>query len=238
MSSSKNSASADAARQYGQLAREGYSLGMPALAARNAALMPALRQAQGGELPAYMQQAFAQQRTGLTEGITGQERSKIQAQDAGAKRGVAGGNLSSTMNPAQMGQVLADAMTGSRVQQGMATINQANNLMSMGMGGAGQAGNAAVGAAGNNLQAISMLPNYNPTYAGILSGVNAAGTIYGAGKQAGWWGGAQAPGQSPGVGSFTQGLQAPWTTGEMANGINPSYGNYGPQGFSLWGMKP
>jgi hypothetical protein len=34
-----------------------------------------------------------------------------------------------------------------------------------------------------------MLPNYNPTYAAILGGVNAAGTIYGAGKQGGWWGG-------------------------------------------------
>jgi hypothetical protein len=187
MSSSKNSASAQAARQYGQLAREGYGLGMPALDARNAALMPALRQAQAGELPAYMQEAFNVQRTGLQEGIANQERSRIQTQDAAAKRNVAGGNLNSTMNPAQMGQILADAMTGSRVQQGMATINQANSLMSMGLGGAGQTGNAAIGAAGNNLQAIGMLPNYNPTYAAVLGGVNAAGSIYGAGKQSGWW---------------------------------------------------
>jgi hypothetical protein len=188
MSTSKNSASRQAARQYGQLAREGYGLGMPALGARNDALMPALVQAQQGDLPAYMQEAFAQQRTGLQEGIAGQERSRVQAQDAGAKRNVAGGNLASALNPAQMGQILADAMTGSRVQQGMATVNQANSLMSMGLGGAGQAGNAAVGAAGNNLQAISMLPNYNPTYAAVLGGVNAAGSIYGAGKQSGWWG--------------------------------------------------
>lgn len=187
MSSSKNSAARQAAQQYGQLAREGYGLGMPALAARNAALMPALQQAQAGRLPAYMEAAFDTQRTGLQEGIANQERSAIQRQDAGAKATVAGGNINSTLNPAQMGQILADAMTGSRVQQGMATINQANSLMSMGLGGAGQTGNAAIGAAGNNLQAIGMLPNYNPTYAAVLGGVNAAGTIYGAGKQKGWW---------------------------------------------------
>ena len=190
MSSSKNSAASKAARQYGQLAREGYGLGMPALAARNDALMPALRQAQSGELPAYMQEAFATQRTGLQEGFANQERGAIQKQDMAAKGGVAGGNLASTMNPAQMGQLLADAMTGSRVQQGMATVNQANSLMNMGLGGAGQTGNAAIGAAGNNLQAIGMLPNYNQTYAAVLGGVNAAGSIYGAGKQSGWWGGA------------------------------------------------
>lgn len=203
MSSSRNSAATAAANQYQQLAKEGYGMGIPAMRARDNALIPALRQAQYGELPSYMQEAFATQRTGLQEGIAGQERSKIQAQDAGAKRTVAGGNLASTMNPAQMGQVLADAMTGSRVQQGMATVNQANTLMNMGLGGAGQAGNAAVGAAGNNLQAISMLPNYNPTYAAVLGGVNLAGTVYGAGKQSGWWGGGQAPPGAPPVDTTT-----------------------------------
>ena len=207
MGSPKDKASAQAARQYGQLAKEGYGMGMPALAARNAALMPALRQAQMGKLPAYMQEAFAQQRTGLQEGIANQERSKIQAQDAAAKGGVAHGNMNSTMNPAQMGQVLADAMTGSRVQQGMATVNQANSLMNMGLGGAGQAGNAAVGAAGNNLQAISMLPNYNPTYAGILGAASAAGSLYGAGKQAGWWNGTD---HNAGQGTVLAGANSPF----------------------------
>jgi hypothetical protein len=61
--------------------------------------------------------------------------------------------------------------------------------MQMGLGGAAQTGNQAVQSAGLNLQGIGMLPNYNPTYAAILGGVNAAGTIYGAGKQGGWWGG-------------------------------------------------
>jgi len=188
VASSRSSASAAAARQYGQIAKEAYDIGVPGIETRNALLMPALRQAQAGQLPEYMQQAFATQRTGLAEGIANQERAAIARQDAGAKRTVAGGNAFSTMNPAQMGQVLADAMTGSRVQQGMATVNQANTLMQMGLGGAGQAGNAAVGAAGNNLNAISMLPNYNPTYAAVLGGVNAAASIYGAGKQGGWWG--------------------------------------------------
>jgi hypothetical protein len=125
-------------------------------------------------------------------------------------------------------------MMGSRVNQGMATINQANTLMSMGLGGAAQTGNQAVGAAGQQLQAISMLPNYNQTYAGVLGGVNAAASIYGAGKQGGWWGGGQ-QGTPVGQGQFTSGLASPWTTGEMTYGIGPSFGNYGPQGFSFGG---
>lgn len=197
MSSPRNTAATNAAVQYQQLSKEGYGMGTPAIEARNAALMPAMRQAQLGYLPSYMQDAFATQRAGMQEGVAAQERGAIQRQDAGAKSAVAGGNLSSTMNPAQMGQVLADAMTGSRVQQGMATINQANSLMSMGMGGAGQAGNAAIGAAGNNLSAISMMAQNNPTYTGILGAVNAAGTIYGAGKQGGWWGQTGATGSPP-----------------------------------------
>ena len=237
MASSRSSASAAAARQYGQIAKEAYDIGVPGIEARNALLMPALRQAQAGQLPEYMQQAFATQRTGLTEGITGQERAAIARQDAGAKGAVAGGNAFSTMNPAQMGQVLADAMTGSRVQQGMATVNQANTLMQMGLGGAGQAGNAAVGAAGNNLNAISMLPNYNPTYAAVLGGAELAGTVYGIGKKNLWWGAGQ-QGAPVGQGQFMQGLQSPWTTGEMTYGIGASPGNYGPQQFSVFGGRP
>ena len=209
MASSRSSASAAAARQYGQIAKEAYDIGVPGIETRNALLMPALRMAQAGQLPEYMERAFNTQRTGLAEGISAQERAAIQRQDAGAKGAVAGGNAFSTMNPAQMGQVLADAMTGSRVQQGMATVNQANTLMQMGLGGAGQAGNAAVGAAGNNLNAISMLPNYNPTYAAVLGGVNLAGSIYGAGKQGGWWGSPQtAP--PPGQTTYTSFGGNPW----------------------------
>ena len=226
MSSSRGIAAQAASRQYSQMQREAYDIGVPGIEDRNALLMPALRQAQSGQLPAYMKAAFEAQRTGLTEGITGQERAAIARQDAGAKGAVAGGNAFSTMNPAQMGQVLADAMTGSRVQQGMATVNQANTLMQMGLGGAGQAGNAAVGAAGNNLNAISMLPNYNPTYAAVLGGVNLAGSIYGAGKQGGWWGGAQA---AP-TGERNFAAEMPWQAA-----MNWGYGASPAAGTGGWG---
>jgi hypothetical protein len=180
------------------MAKEAYGLGIPMRRAQSEAIMPGLRQSLGGELPSYMENAFDAQRTGIAEGITAKERQQIGAQDMAAKGAVRGGNLASAMNPAQMGSALADAMMGSRVNQGMATINQANTLMSMGLGGAAQTGNQAVGAAGQQLQAISMLPNYNPTYAAVLGGVNAAGAIYGAGKQGGWWGGGNtAPAGTP-----------------------------------------
>jgi hypothetical protein len=218
------------------MSKEAYGLGLPMLRARNEALMPALRQSNLGFLPDYMEKAYDVQRTGLTEGLMNRERQQIAAQDMGAKRAVAGGNAFATMNPAQMGATLADAMMGSRVSQGMATVNQANTLMQMGLGGAAQTGNQAVQSAGLNLQGIGMLPNYNPTYAAILGGVNAAGTIYGAGKQGGWWGGGQ-QGQPVGTGQFTSGLQSPWTSGEMTYGIGPSFGNYGPQGFSFGGGR-
>jgi len=212
VSSSKSAAATAASRQYQQLAKEAGGLGRDATLLRNDLLMPALRQTQQGYLPSYMEQAFDVQRTGLQEGGLARERAAIGQQDAAAKGGVAGGNLASTLNPAQMGALLADAMTGSRVNQGMATVQQANTLMQMGLGGAAQTGNQAVNAAGLNLQGISMLPNYNPTYAAVLGGLNAAGTIYGAGKQAGWWGGAQANGlpnvvaTAPEVASRTWGL--------------------------------
>lgn len=188
MYSSRSAAASAANRQYQQMAKEAYGLGLPMLRARNEALMPALRQADLGFLPDYMENAFDVQRTGLAEGVSAKERAAIGAQDAAAKGVTSGGNAFATMNPAQMGSVLADAMMGSRVNQGMATVNQANTLMSMGLGGAAQTGNQAVQSAGLQLQGIGMLPNYNPTYAAILGGVNAAGTIYGAGKQGGWWG--------------------------------------------------
>ena len=212
MSSSKGQAAASASRQYETLAKEAYGLGIPMLANRNAALMPALRQANLGQLPSYMESAFDMQRTGVTEGILGQERKQIGAQDMAAKRTVAGGNAAATMNPAQMGSLLADAMMGSRVNQGMATINQANTLMQMGLGGAAQTGNQAVNSAGLNLRAISMLPEYNPTYAGVLAAANAAGTVYGVGKQQNWWGGGNAaPTGAPPVG-------APYWSGAVPSG--------------------
>lgn len=183
MSSSKSAAATAASRQYQQLAKEAGGLGRDATLLRNDLLMPALRQTQQGYLPSYMEQAFDVQRTGLQEGGLARERAAIGQQDAAAKGGVAGGNLASTLNPAQMGALLADAMTGSRVNQGMATVQQANTLMQMGLGGAAQTGNQAVNAAGLNLQGISMLPNYNPTYAAVLGGLNLAGTAYGAWKQ-------------------------------------------------------
>lgn len=189
MGSEKGRAASAASRQYETLAKDAYGLGLPMLGARNDALMPALRQANLGNLPAYMERSFDVQRTGIAEGLLGQERKQIGAQDMAAKRTVAGGNAAATLNPAAMGSVLADAMMGSRVSQGMATVNQANTLMQMGLGGAAQTGNQAVNSAGLNLRAISMLPEYNQTYADVLAGVNAAGTIYGAGKQGGWWGG-------------------------------------------------
>lgn len=238
MSSSKSQAATAASRQYDTLSREAYGLGVPMLRARNEQLMPALRQSMQGELPAYMEKAFEGQRAGVTEGLMNRERQQIAAQDMEAKGAVKGGNIASTLNPAQMGAALADAMMGSRVQQGMATVNQANTLMQMGLGGAAQTGNQAVQSAGLNLQGISMLPDYNPTYAAVLGAANLAGTVYGAGKQKGWWGGGQQPNSNasvanafasqPGMGG------AGWGGGPGA----PVQWGYQPFGYNATAVNP
>lgn len=195
MSSEKNRASKEASTRFEQMGRQAYGVAIPGVRARSDAIAGALygsdtpwldspeNRANPGQLPEYMTRAFDAQRTGLKEGMTGQERTAVGRQDMASKGAVAGGNMQSTLNPQQVGAILAGALSNSRVQQGMATIDQTNSLMDMGLGGAAQAGSGAVGAAGNELRGISMMPNYNTTYAAILGGANLLGTGYGAYNQ-------------------------------------------------------
>ena len=179
MRSSKDQAAADASRQYETLAKEAYGLGIPMLANRNAALMPALRQANLGQLPSYMESAFDMQRTGVAEGILGQERKQIGAQDMAAKRTVAGGNAAATMNPAQMGSLLADAMMGMG----------ANTAIGLGQGFSG----AQMGAIGQ----MSQGGGWGGALSGAASGAATGASIPGAG-----WYGAAIGGVLGGVGGY------------------------------------
>jgi hypothetical protein len=176
MGSSQADSSAYAARTQGRVAREYYNLALPGLSKQYDLLNKAL--AEGGE-PGYLARAFEGQRTGLAEGALGQEMGATRGALAASQGAAQGGNLGATVSPSDIGKQLANAMWGSRVQEGLGRVDQMNNLIAMALGQTGRTGSAATNAAGQQLQAISMMPNYNPTYATILGLGNVAGAGYG-----------------------------------------------------------
>lgn len=180
MSSTPQSAASESAyRSYSDLARQYYGVALPGLDARNSAIETARAT---GE-PGFLKSAFAAQRTGLAEGMTGRGDAALAAQTRGAAGATRGGNFFASLHPAQIGAQLANALYGSRFQEGQASIDQSLNLMSMGLGGAGTAGSGALTAAGSQLQSIGYLPNYNKTLA-MASGIGSlAGAGYGAFSQ-------------------------------------------------------
>lgn len=180
MTSSQSAASQQALQTNKGLAESYYGIALPAMENRLTSINASL----GRGEPQFMKDAYGAQRTGLTEGLLGQERSAQAAQMAGSKQALSGGNAFASLNPADVGSQLANALYGSKFQEGQANLNQQFNLMSMGMGGAGTAGNSALNASGNELQAIGMLPRYNQTYANIAGGAAGLASLYGATNQA------------------------------------------------------
>ena len=176
MSSAQSTASEEALQSSKGLAQQYYGVATPALAARMGGINQQLAQ---GE-PAYLQQAYAGQRAGLAEGMAAQGGAAQAQQMAGSKQALSGGNPFAAMHPADVGAQLANALYGSKFQEGQANLNQQFNLMSMGLGGAGTAGNAALTASGNQLGAIGMMPNYNTGYANIVGAGAGLSSIYGA----------------------------------------------------------
>ena len=171
----------------------------------------------GGE-PDYIKQAYGAQRGAITDAILrqgGQEQGRADAAAHGLQQG---GNYAETLNPLDVGAKLAQQLFSSRTTEAMGNVEQMNKLMGMGMGVGQQAGSAALGAGSNQLRAIGNMADYNQTYAAIMGGVNAAGSVYGAGNQAGWWG----PGSN-------------MTTGQMAGG-NQFWGSTAPVTFDAGGM--
>jgi hypothetical protein len=179
-----------ASEQAGALAektaKEGYGIGLPALQGQLSQINQGLMA--GGE-PSYVSEAFGSQRTGIFEGASESEAGSMKAQAAATKGAQAGGNAGAGLIPPGYGAELARAMMGSRVTEKMGGLEESMNLMTMGVGGGTEAGSAAMGAGRSSLQAIGMMPQYNTDLANVLMAANTAGSVYGAGSQAGWWGG-------------------------------------------------
>jgi hypothetical protein len=179
MTSEMNAASKTAYETNRDLAQQSYGVALPAIQARNASINQSLAT---GE-PQYMQNAYAAQQAGLTEGLSAQGGAKQAATMAASKPALSGGNPFALFAPADIGAMLANAKYGSKFQEGQAAFAQNLNLMNMGLGGAGTTGNAALNASGQQLNAIGMLPNYNQTYANIAGAAAGASSVYGAVNQ-------------------------------------------------------
>ena len=134
----------------------------------------------------------------------------------GAGKALSGGNQFASLHPADIGAQLANALYGSKFQEGQGNLEQQFNLISMGLGGAGTAGNAALNASGQELGAIRYLPNYNQTYANVTGAAALGAGLYGAGQQAGWWTGNPAV-TNPGLGAGLGGA-AGWGAGAGGGG--------------------
>lgn len=176
MSGASQDASAYAARQQGQVAKQYYRIGIPALQQQFGLINSAL--AEGGE-PVGLARAFEGQRTGLAEGLLGQEAGQTRAALRGSSDAIQGGNVGAMLTPSDIGQKLANALWGSRVQEGLGKVDQMNNLIAMALGQTGQTGSAATTAAGQQLNAVAMMPRYDPTYATALGLANVGGAAYG-----------------------------------------------------------
>jgi len=183
--SSATRASEQASTLAEQTAARGFEVGLPALQNQLSQINQGL--AQGGE-PGYVRDAFAAQRTGIFEGASEQEQGAMRGQAAATKGASMGGNTGAGLIPPGYGADLARAMMGSRVTEKMGGLEESMNLMNMGIGGVTTAGSSAMQAGQTSLSAIGMMPHYNTGLANVLTAANLAGTAYGAGTQAGWWG--------------------------------------------------
>ncbi len=209
MSSESSVASEQALRTNKALAQGYYGIALPALEARNAAI----NQQIGLGEPRYLEQAYGMQRAGLTEGLAAQGGAAQAQQMRAAEKMLSGGNLSAALSPADIGAQLANALYGSKFQEGQANLAQQFNLISMGLGGAGTAGNAALGASQNELRAIGYLPQYNQTYANVMGGLAGGASLYGALNQA--WPQLFGPAGTTNTGAM---LPAGWSSSSFVSG--------------------
>jgi len=224
MSSSRSQASQQALDTNRSLAQGYYGVGIPALQQRLGDINASLAQ---GE-PGYMTEAFQGQRGALTGAMSEKAGIAQRQQWAGGKAALSGGNAMATMNPADLGAQLANALYGSKFAQGQANIDQQFNLMGMALGGAGTAGSSSLGAAQNQLNTLGYLPAYNSTYANIVGGMAGASSVYGALNQPGpnpFSGNTISPGLLPG-GAWGSG----YSTG--ISGLSPQPGS---TGMVSWG---
>ena len=186
MSSPQSGAIKQANLQTQRLANEGYGIAMPAIKEQYKDLNTAMQS--GGE-PGFVTDAYRSARGGVMEGTALSQQAQRGDQVRQGQRARAGGSFTASIGPDMAGSKLAQALYGSRVTQAAGKIEEQDKLMGMALGQASQTGSGAMQAMGTQLQNIGYMQPYNSTYANVLGALNAAGSVYGAGKQQGWFSG-------------------------------------------------
>lgn len=200
MSNDQSTAATALQKNTSNLSRAGYSMGADALKRQVGILNTAMDQ---GE-PGYVRDAYTSSRALLSDANAGAEQGDLTAMLMGRRGASQGGNLGAQVgSPQAYGSRLAQAMFSNRIDEAQGNVEQMDKLMGFSLGLGSQAGSSSMAATGNALGAIPYMKNYNSTYANVLGALNAAGSIYGAGKSAGWFGGG-----GGGGGSNTFGLNA------------------------------
>lgn len=185
MSDPKGQAATGAMEASKETMREAYETGMGGLLQREKGVNQGL--AMEGE-PGYVKAAYGDQRAAIGEAMLTAGGQRQRAADSAFGRMNQGGNYSNVLNPQDIGAQIADQMYSSRTHEAIGKIDETNNLMQMALGLSGQAASGQMGAAQNQLGAISLMPGYNKGYATALGFADIAGSVYGGGQQAGWWG--------------------------------------------------
>ena len=170
-------ASNQAYKVASETAKTGYGIGIPGITSEIGGVTAGLQA--GGE-PSYLTSAWAGQRTGVAEALAGQDAASGAASAAGSKGAVLGGNVGAGLVPPSYGAKLAQALTGSRVNEALGKLQETTSLMGLGLGAGATAGNAGLRAGGAQLNAISMMQPYNTGTANVLGGLSLAGGMYGA----------------------------------------------------------
>ena len=175
MNSPRSNEMADAARTNRGLAEQSYGTGLPALKAQ----LGYIKDAREGSLQKFLDPAFNSQRGGISDAGAYSERTSLQQRLAQQKVAGGGGNTLAALTPSEMGAKLANALSTSRVNQGLGNLEESNKLLQMQLGQTVQTGNSGIMAGSQQLQAAGMMPNVDPLYASILGGANVAGSVYG-----------------------------------------------------------
>ncbi len=171
------------------IAREAqaYSIGIPALQNQYQAI--GAMQGMGGE-PLALQQAYGGARAGLADAAALASRDALQRQLQGNAPAAAGGNIGASLaTPADMGTGIARALYGSRITEATGALEEQQKLFGEALGQAQTAGSGMTSAMGAQLGAIPTMQQYNTSYANVLGALNLGASLYGAGQQAGWFGG-------------------------------------------------
>jgi len=176
--------SSEAVQTARQNMEAAYGIAIPGVRRQQGVLQAALAQ---GE-PGYQKAAFDVSRGILGDAAATQEQSAV-AQARGLSRQAAGGgNLAAQQAFGQnYGSRLAQAMYSSRINEASANVEQMDKVLGFMTGASQQAGSGALSAMGAQIGAIPYLRQYDPTYANVVAALNAGGTLYGVGQQAGWF---------------------------------------------------